>query len=73
MDINTEIEIQDLKYRIEELEVEIEILKEEIKNERKRIWNELCKGRSDGAFASTLELEEDNVYDIIFNDKKYKF
>ena len=47
--------------------------KEEIKNERKRIWNELCKGRADGAFTSTLELEEDNVYDIIFNDKKYKF
>ena len=40
--------------------------------ERYRIWTELCKGEGDGAFSSTLELEADDIYDMIFNGKTIK-
>lgn len=40
--------------------------------ERWRIWTELCKGEGDGAFSSTLELEADDIYDMIFNGKTIK-
>ena len=40
--------------------------------ERYRIWTELCKGEGDGAFSSTLELEADDIYDMIFKGKEIK-
>ena len=43
-----------------------------LKDEQRRIWTELCKGEKDGAFASTLELETDDIYDMIFNGKEIK-
>ena len=48
------------------------VIDTEIKNthkERFRIWSELIKGEKDGAFSSTLELEVDDVYKMIFNDE----
>ena len=43
-----------------------------LKDEQWRIWKELCKGETEGAFASTLELEVDDIYDMIFKGKEIK-
>jgi hypothetical protein len=43
-----------------------------LKDERWRIWIELCKGETDGAFASTLELEADDIHEMIFKGKEIK-
>jgi len=37
-----------------------------LNDERWRIWKELCKGETDGAFASTLQLEADDIHHFIF-------
>ena len=48
------------------------VIEQVVHNERQRIWLELCKGENETAFSSTIELDSDEVYNMIFKNKSIK-